>query len=110
MFISSTNTQRYGLLAAIFLLIICSANAVSANAEQPSAQQAEASQQLMVNVNQATAEELSEALIGVGLAKAKAIVEYRNQNGPFKSVAELGLVKGIGEATLDKNAGRIRLK
>lgn len=54
-----------------------------------------------VNVNTASSAEL-EALPGIGPAKAKAIVEYRQKNGAFKSVEELKNVKGIGDAVLNK--------
>ncbi len=56
-----------------------------------------------VDINSATAAELSKALSGVGASKAKAIVEYRDKNGPFKSADELKKVKGIGKATVEKN-------
>lgn len=54
-----------------------------------------------VNINTATAAEL-EALPGVGPAKAKAIVEYRKQNGAFKTTEDLKKVKGIGEGIYGK--------
>ncbi|WP_407075250.1 helix-hairpin-helix domain-containing protein, partial [Neisseria blantyrii] len=54
-----------------------------------------------VNINAASPQEL-EALPGIGPAKAKAIAEYRAQNGAFKSVDELTKVKGIGPAVLAK--------
>ncbi|MBF0803633.1 MULTISPECIES: helix-hairpin-helix domain-containing protein [Neisseria] len=54
-----------------------------------------------VNINTATAEELK-ALPGIGPSKAAAIVEYRSQNGSFKSVDDLKNVKGIGEGILSK--------
>ena len=62
-----------------------------------------------VNINQADELGLSAALIGVGPAKAKAIIEYRKQNGAFKRIDDLVLVKGIGPATLEKNRDRLRL-
>ena len=62
-----------------------------------------------ININQASELDLAAALLGVGPAKAKAIVEYRKQNGAFKQVEDLMLVKGIGNATLEKNRDRLRL-
>jgi len=65
--------------------------------------------ELPVNINTAAAEELSEALTGVGLAKARLIVEYREMHGPFEHVDELAEVRGIGAGTVDKNRERIVL-
>jgi len=62
-----------------------------------------------VNVNTATAEEISEELKGIGIAKAGAIVRYRKEKGPFKSLEDLINVKGIGAATIDKNRENIQL-
>ncbi|MEM7209619.1 MAG: helix-hairpin-helix domain-containing protein [Pseudomonadota bacterium] len=56
-----------------------------------------------VNINLASAAELSDAISGVGLAKAQAIVDYREEYGEFKSVEELTKVSGIGEGILSKN-------
>lgn len=56
-----------------------------------------------VDINQASAEQLASTLIGVGPAKAQAIVAYREQNGPFATVDQLIEVKGIGEKLLAKN-------
>ncbi|WP_235861836.1 ComEA family DNA-binding protein [Vibrio palustris] len=66
--------------------------------------------QVTVNVNTASAEELATLLSGVGLSKANAIVMYRDKNGPFESQDELSKVKGIGTATIAKNAQRLRVK
>ena len=62
-----------------------------------------------VNVNTADAETISEALQGVGLSKARAIVEYRQKHGPFRSPDDLSLVKGIGERTVELNRENIRV-
>lgn len=62
-----------------------------------------------VNVNKADAATLSSSLDGIGPAKAAAIVAYRDEHGPFKSVDELAQVKGIGPATLERNRSAILL-
>jgi len=62
-----------------------------------------------VNINTADAETIAAELNGVGLSKAKAIVEYRTKHGPFRSVDDLSLVKGIGERTVDKNRSDIQV-
>ncbi len=85
---------------------IVSKSSVSKASAKPSSPKTNASP---VNINQADEFGLSAALIGVGPAKAKAIVEYRKQNGAFKRVDDLVLVKGIGPATLEKNRDRLRL-
>ena len=60
-----------------------------------------------VDINSATADELAKVLTGVGPAKAQAIVQYREKNGPFKAADDLTHVKGIGKATLEKNRANI---
>ena len=62
-----------------------------------------------VNINTADAETISAELNGIGLTKAKAIVEYRQKHGPFRSVEDLSLVKGIGERTVDRNRADIQV-
>ncbi len=63
-----------------------------------------------VNINTASAEQLAEALNGVGQARAEAIIAYREENGPFSHVDELVNVRGIGLATVDRNRDRILLE
>ncbi len=63
-----------------------------------------------VNVNQADAQTISNALKSIGLVKAQAIVDYREQHGAFKSLAELTNVKGIGIRTVEMNADNILLE
>ena len=62
-----------------------------------------------VNINKASAEEISESLKGVGTKKAEAIVKYRKENGAFSSIDDLTNVKGIGEKTLATNKADIKL-
>lgn len=60
-----------------------------------------------VDVNQADAEGLAEAIDGVGEVRSQAIVEYREANGPFPDVEALTEVDGIGPATLEANRDRL---
>ena len=62
-----------------------------------------------VNVNKADAQTIATSLDGIGLSKAQAIVAYRDAHGPFKSVDDLGNVKGVGAKTLERNRDAIRL-
>ena len=57
----------------------------------------------LIDVNRASEKELT-ALRGIGPALARRIVEYREENGPFRSVEELVQVRGIGPAKLDRKA------
>lgn len=59
-----------------------------------------------VNLNTATVDEL-DAVRGIGPSKAKAIVDYRSKNGPFKSVDDLKGVKGFGDKSVDKIRGEL---
>lgn len=61
-----------------------------------------------VHLNQATLQQLQQ-LKGIGEKKAQAIIEYREQHGPFKQIDELKKVKGIGESTLLKNQAQLAL-
>ncbi len=62
-----------------------------------------------VDINTADAETISAELKGVGLSKARAIVEYRKKHGPFRSADDLSLVKGIGERTVELNRADIKV-
>jgi competence protein ComEA len=62
-----------------------------------------------VNINVADAGTLDRVLTNVGPAKAEAIVAYRKSDGPFRSIDQLALVKGIGLKTIEKNRDRILL-
>lgn len=60
-----------------------------------------------VDVNSADAAMLAESLQGVGPKIASAIVEYRKQHGPYKTVDDLLNIKGLGPRTLERNKSDI---
>lgn len=55
----------------------------------------------IVNINTATIEQLK-TLNGIGDSKAKSIIEYREQNGGFKSKEDIKNVTGIGEKMFER--------
>jgi competence protein ComEA len=57
----------------------------------------------VVDINTAGVAELADAIKGVSDARAKAIVEYRTEHGPFQSVDDIVLVPGIGTRILENN-------
>ena len=59
------------------------------------------SDKLLININTATAEELT-ALDGIGEKTAENIIEYREKNNGFLDIEELMEVSGIGEAKFNK--------
>ena len=62
-----------------------------------------------VNINSASAKELM-TLSGVGAKVAERIVQFREANGPFKTVDDLTRVSGIGGALIEKNRPRLVVK
>lgn len=92
-----------------FLLVffICVAGLARADAmERPALRVAHfvpPSREGKIDVNTADAASLSRHLKGVGEKKAQAIVAYREEHGPFRSLRDLEHVKGIGPALLRKN-------
>ena len=62
-----------------------------------------------VNINTADAPTLAQSLDGVGLAKARAIVAWREANGLFDSADQLSEVKGIGPSLVDRNREAIQV-
>ena len=60
-----------------------------------------------VNINSDDAETIAEVLNGVGMVRAEAIVNYREENGPFLNLDDLGMVRGVGESTIEKNREKI---
>ncbi|HIH8928330.1 TPA: helix-hairpin-helix domain-containing protein [Klebsiella variicola] len=62
-----------------------------------------------VSINHASAEQLAQALNGVGLKKAQAIVSYREEYGPFKTLDDLKQVPGMGSALVERNLTHLTL-
>jgi competence protein ComEA len=62
-----------------------------------------------VDINTADAETLARELQGIGAARARAIVEYREHNGRFRSADEILNVKGIGPQVLEQNKGNLQV-
>jgi len=62
-----------------------------------------------VSINSASAEDLARAMNGVGLKKAQAIVSYREEYGPFKTVDDLKQVPGMGGALVERNLSHLTL-
>lgn len=63
----------------------------------------------LVNINADDAEKMAELLDGVGVVRAEAIVQYREDNGGFTALEELLAVSGIGPATLENNRHKLVL-
>ncbi len=60
-----------------------------------------------VDVNTASPQALAEAMHGVGIKRAQAIVRYREQNGAFSSVDQLAQVRGISVNIVERNRHRV---
>jgi competence protein ComEA len=84
-----SNTKRY--TAVLLTLAFCAALLPGFAA---------AAAEGKVNVNQAGAEELA-LLPRIGPSTAGRIVEFREENGPFRALEDLMLVRGIGEKTFE---------
>lgn len=64
------------------------------------------SAQAAVDLNTASQSEL-ESVKGLGPAKAKAIIAYREKHGPFKTIDDLDNVKGFGKASIKRLQGEL---
>lgn len=54
-----------------------------------------------ISINEASIEELTK-VSGIGSSKAKSIIEYRKQNGNFKTIEDIMNVSGIGKSLFEK--------
>ena len=78
-------------------------------AKAPDALNAPDSEGTRVSINNASAAELAKGLNGVGLKKAQAIVSYREEYGPFKTVEDLKQVPGMGNSLVERNLSHLKL-
>lgn len=87
-------TALFNLARAAILALLVGATAFAADS---------------VDINRADASELARVLVGVGPAKAEAIIEHRETHGDFRSAEELVEVRGIGLALVERNIDRIEV-
>lgn len=100
------------LMSGLLILSALAIQAPAAHAEVESSKHAQSKETNLlqrIDLNSATVEQLI-SLPGVGQSKAKAIIKYREEVGPFLEVAQLTQVKGIGEKMLSKIEGHVRVK
>lgn len=105
--------MRKYIIHSLMAVVLSVGSVVAVAAESkaaPPAQLVASIEQSAVNINSADMETLARELNGVGSAKARAIVEYREANGAFASIDELLEVKGIGMAILEKNRNKLSVK
>jgi competence protein ComEA len=99
-------------LSSLLFAVLASLSLAAVAAETPKTESAkpaavQVAQVAVVNLNTADVDTLQRELSGIGEVKAKAIVAYREEHGNFASVDELLEVKGIGQATLEKNRDKL---
>lgn len=97
--------MRKFLIAPVLALALSATAPLAWANSQPA--MAPATQVQALNLNTADADMLRQGLVGIGQAKAEAIVAHRQANGAFTSVDELLEVRGIGKALLDRNRDRL---
>jgi competence protein ComEA len=62
-----------------------------------------------ININTADKDTLMTSIKGVGEKRAEAIIAYREENGPFKSLEELSNVRGVGPSIVEANMDNLSI-
>ena len=114
--------MKHGIKALLITLsLTCAGMAQSALAAEPVAKsqatqvkatlpaKASDDEGTRVSINSASAEDLARVMNGVGLKKAQAIVSYREEYGPFKTVEDLKQVPGMGSSLVERNLAVLTL-
>ena len=99
-------TKQTGLLWVLalgFLLLV--SGMASAQTKAPAKPPAKAPEAQRIDVNKATADQLTKC--GMSAALAKSIVEYREKSGPFKAPEDLLKVKGMSKELLNKLSPKV---
>lgn len=106
--------MRIALISSMFLALLVGISSAAHAAPAPVGAEPVVAANILpeaelVTINLNTADEvtLQRELSGIGAAKAKAIVAYREANGEFTSTDELLEVKGIGKAIFEKNRDKV---
>ena len=86
-------------------LAFCFAVPLKENELQTLPDQRELSEYVQVDLNTADVDALC-TLPGVGESRARAIISYREQNGPFEHVSDAANVPGLTEAVVDSWEGQ----
>lgn len=108
---TTTSPVRILLHTALFAFALLAGQAGLAQTGASDASAAPLSGDLVqVNINEADAATIADILVGIGMSRAQAIVDYREEHGQFQTLDDLIAVKGIGEATVVNNKDRIRFE
>ena len=64
----------------------------------------------LVNINTASAKEISDNLDRVGTKISESIIDYRQKNGKFSDIYELKRVKGVSDKLFERIKDKITVK
>lgn len=96
-------TGLFWVLALGFLLL--TSGMATGQTKTPAKPPAKTPEVQRLDVNKATADQLTKC--GISAALAKSIVEYREKSGPFKAPEDLLKVKGMSKELLNKLSPKV---